>query len=191
MNELRLQQFYEHLQKNPDCLTKAKEFGDDMSALAAYAHDLGYEVTAEELTAFGDKAKQKLEVKWKELDTAKESLTDGAKQFMEFSKLADTDPEVAKRIAELSKSPQELIAYGKGKGFSFDTNDMKEVAKKLMEQEEELSDDELEAVAGGLSVFVVLAFIAVAVVGGAAVAGGVAAAGAAAVAICLTTASSS
>jgi len=191
MNEQRLQQFYEHLQKNQDCLTKAKEFGGDMTALAVYAAELGYEITAEELTAFTSKVKQELEVKWKELDTAKTTLSAGEKQFMEFSKLADTDPEVAKRIAELSKSPQELIVYGKGKGFSFDTNDMKEVAKKLMEQEEELSDDELEAVAGGISVFVVLAFIAVAVVGGAAVAGGVAAAGAAAVAICLTTASSS
>jgi len=70
-------------------------------------------------------------------------------QFLEFSKLADTDPEVAKRITEASKSPQELIAYGKETGFTFDMRDMEEVAKKLIEQEEELSDDELEAAAGG------------------------------------------
>jgi len=191
MNELKLQQFYDHLQKNPDCQKKAKEFGDDTTALAAYALELGYAITAEDLTAFKSKAKQVLEAKWKELDTAKASLSDGAKQFMEFSKLADTDTEVAKRIAELSKSPQELIAYGKGKGFSFDTNDMKEVAKKLMEQEEELSDEELEAVAGGSTMLLlVLAFMSAAVVGGAVVAGAGVAAGAGAVAVCVMSAQS-
>ena len=191
MNELKLQQFYDHLQKNPDCQKKANEFGDDTTALAAYALELGYAITAEDLTAFMSKAKQVFEAKWKELDTAKTTMSAGEKQFMEFSKLADTDTEVAKRIAELSKSPQELIAYGKGKGFSFDTNDMKEVAKKLMEQEEELSDEELEAVAGGSTMLLlVLAFMSAAVVGGAVVAGAGVAAGAGAVAVCVLSAQS-
>jgi len=140
------------LLKNPDCLAKAKELGDDMTALAAYACELGYEVTAEDLFAFGGKTRQILEAKWKELDANKESLTGGAKQFMEFSKLADSNPEVAKRVTELSGNPQELIAYGKEKGFIFDAKDMEEVAKKLMEQDEELSDDELESAAGGIVV---------------------------------------
>jgi len=152
MKELNLQQFSNHLAQNPDCLAKAKEFGDDMAALAAYAHELGYEVTAEELTVFRSKTRQTNEAKWKEIETGKESLSDGAKQFLEFSKLADTDPEVEKRITKASKSPQELITYGKEKGFTFDTKDMEEVAKKLMEQEEELSDEDLEAVAGGITV---------------------------------------
>ena len=155
MNELKLQQFYSHLVKNPDCFAKAKEFGDDMTALSRYALELGYEITAEDFTAFNDKAKQILEVKWKGLDTAKESLSDGAKQFLEFSKLADTDSEIAKQITETSKSPQEMIAYGKEKGFIFDAKDMEEVAKKLMEQDEELSDDELESVAGGVTLLAV------------------------------------
>jgi len=155
MNEIKLQQFYEHLQKNQDCFAKAKEFGGDMTALAAYALGLGYEITAEEFAAFDSKVKQELEAKWKELDIGKTSMSDGAKQFMEFSKLADADTEVAKRITELYKSPQEMITYGKEKGFSFDTNDMEEVAKKLMEHDEELSDDELEAVAGGVTLLAV------------------------------------
>ena len=155
MNELKLQQFYDHLQKKPECLSKAKEIGSDMTALSRYALELGYEVTAEELTAFSSKAKRVLEAKMKELETSKAALSDGAKQFMEFSRLADADPEVAKRITELFKSPQEMITYGKEKGFSFDTNDMEEVAKKLMEQEEELSDDELEAAAGGVTLLAV------------------------------------
>ena len=161
MSGLKLQQFYNHLAKNPDKLSKVKKFDGDMTALAAYAHELGYEVTAEDLTAYNNKTKQALESKWKELDAGKASMSFGAKQFMEFSKLADTDEEVAMRITEASKSPQELIAYGKEKGFVFDTKDMKEVAKKLMEQEEELSDEELEAVAGGTTAtFVVLGILA-------------------------------
>ena len=190
MNELKLQQFYDHLQKNPDCQIKAKEFGDDTTALAAYALELGYAITAEDLTAFKSKAKQVLEVKWKELDTAKASLSAGAKQFMEFSKLSDTDAEVEKRITEASQNPQELIAYGKEKGFTFDTDDMKEVAKKIMEQEEELSDEELEVVAGGGTMLLLaLAFMSAAAVGGAAVVGGVAA-GAAVAAVCVMSARS-
>jgi len=161
MNEKKLQEFSNHLAKNPQCLEKAKEFEGDMTALAAYARELGYEVTAEELTAFRSKQRKALETKLKELDAGKASMSFGAKQFMEFSKLADTDEEVAMRITEASKSPQELIAYGKEKGFVFDTKDMKEVAKKLMEQEEELSDEELEAVAGGTTAtFVVLGILA-------------------------------
>jgi len=178
MNELKLQQFKNHLAQNPECLEKAKSFGGDMAALAAYARELGYEVTAEELTAFRSKTRKALETKLKELETDKASLSDGAKQFMEFSKLAETDAEVEKRIAEASKSPQELIAYGKEKGFVFDTDDMKEVAKKLMEQEEELSDEELEAVAGGITAAVAVGLLivgAIGVVGGVAVGVGVAA----------------
>jgi len=179
MNELKLQQFKNHLAQNPQCLEKAKSFGGDMAALAAYAHELGYEVTAEELTAFRSKTIQALEVKMKELEADKTSLSAGAKQFMEFSKLAETDAEVEKRITEASKSPQELIAYGKEKGFTFDTDDMKEVAIKLMEQEEELSDDELEAVAGGLTVAIAFALgivAAIVVTGGVVVGVGVSAA---------------
>jgi len=167
MNELKLQHFYDHLVKDPDCRTRAKEIGDDMTALAAYARELGYEITAEELTVFTGKAKQLLETKWKEIEASNESLSDGAKQFMAFSQLADTDAEVEKRITEASQNPQELIAYGKEKGFTFDTDDMKEVAKKLMEQEEELNDEELEAVAGGTTLAVVFVISVMAVVGGA------------------------
>ena len=157
MNEKKLQEFSNHLAKNPQCLEKAKEFEGDMTALAAYARELGYEVTAEELTAFRSKTRKALETKLKELEASKESMSAGAKQFMEFSMLAETDEEVAKQITAASKNPQELIAYGKEKGFVFDTDDMKEVAKKLMEQEEELSDDELEAVAGGATVAIAFA----------------------------------
>jgi len=166
MNEQKLQQFYNHLEKNPDELAKAKSFKGDMTALAAYAHELGYEVTAEELTTFTNKTKQALEAKWKELNASKESISDGAKQFMEFSKLADTDGEVAKQITEASKSPQDLIVYGKKKGFTFDTKDMEEVAKKLMEQKDELSDDELAGVAGGTIVgFAISVLVVGAIVG--------------------------
>ena len=186
MNEQILQRFYDYLVKNPDCLAKAKEFGDDMTALAAYAHELGYDVTAEAFMEFKSKARQTNEAKWKEFETSKGSLSVGAKQFLEFSKLADTDPEVEKRITKASKSPQELIVYGKEKGFTFDTKDMEEVAKKLMEQEEELSDDELEAVAGGITLVGLAAVGLIAVVG--VMAGGVVAVGAVGAVLCATAA---
>ena len=165
MNELKLQHFYDHLAKNPACRTRVKEIGGDMTALAAYARELGYEITAEELTVFTGKAKQMLEIKWKEIEASNESLSGGAKQFMAFSQLADTDPEVAKKIAEASKSPQDMITYGKEKGFIFDEKDMEEVAKKLMEQEEELSDEELEAVAGGTTLAVLFVISVMGAVG--------------------------
>jgi predicted ribosomally synthesized peptide with nif11-like leader len=182
MKEQTLIAFITYLDKNKECSEKVKELGNDNAAIAAYARELGYNFTPDELSDFKAKAQQLIGDKWRQLD--EEAFTGGAKNFMEFTKLAETDNEIAKRVAELSGKPQGLIEFGKEKGFDFNAQDMKKVAKKLMEQEEELSDEELESVAGGftLSIVAVIGLVAGVggLVGGAAV--GAAAVGAVAVA---------
>ena len=159
MNEQKFSEFSEYLAKNKNGLEKVKELGNDYAALAEYARELGYDLSPDEIKHFLAGTQKEIESKWSNLDS-EQTLSDGAKQFMAFSKLADADAETAKQIAELSKNPQDLIAYGKEKGFDFDEKDIKEVAKELMEQEEELSDEELESVAGGVTLFLAVAIIA-------------------------------
>jgi len=148
VNEQKFSEFSEYLAKNKECLEKVKELGSDYAALAEYASELGYDLSPDEIKYFLAGKQQEIEATWSNLGS-EQTLSDGAKQFMAFSKLADTDAKIAEQIAELSGCPQELIAYGKEKGFNFDENDIKEVAKKLMEREEEISDTELETVVGG------------------------------------------
>ena len=113
------------------------------------------------------------------------SLSPGAKEFYAFMKLADTNDEMALRLVELANStPEELIAFGAEKGFAFDKQDMLAVGKDILEPSDELSEEELELVAGGLvDIGLALVFVGcvlgLAAVGGVAVAGGAAAGGAA------------
>ena len=159
MNEQKFGKFSEYLVKNKECLEKMKGLGNDFAALAAYTCELGFDFTPDDMKDFMSGLQQEIGSKWKNIESV-QTLSSGAKQFMAFSKLADADAETAKQIAELSKNPQDLIAYGKEKGFDFDEKDIKEVAKELMEQEEELSDEELESVAGGVTLFLAVAIIA-------------------------------
>ena len=176
MKEQALIAFITYMEKNKECSEKVKELGDDNAAIAAYARELGYELSPDDLTEFKAKAKQLLDEKWQQL--GEEAFTGGAKQFMEFTKLAETDDEIAKRVAELTNNPQGLIEFGKEKGFVFNARDMEEVAKKLMEREEEINDEELETVVGGFVLGAMLVVAGIAAVGtvagvvGGAVAGG-------------------
>ena len=179
MKEQALIAFITYMEKNKECSDKVKEIGDDNAAIAAYARELGYELTPDDLSEFKAKAKQLLDDKWKQLD--EEAFAGGAKQFMEFTKLAETDNEIAKRVAELTNNPQGLIEFGKEKGFVFNARDMEEVAKKLMAQEEEINDEELETVAGGVLLGILLVVSGIAAVGAVAGVVGGAAAGAAVV----------
>jgi len=164
MKEQTLIEFITFLDKNRECFEKVKELGDDNAALAAYARELGYDLTPGDISELKVKAQQLIGDKWRQLDESAMSV--GAKQFMEFSKLAETNNDIAKGVAGLSGNPQGLIEYGKEKGFVFNARDMEEVAKKLMAQEEELSDDELESVAGGITLTVLAVIGAVGLVGG-------------------------
>ena len=85
MKEQALLAFIDYMKKNKECSDKVKEIGDDNAALAAYANELGYELTPDDLSEFKAKAKQLLDEKWQQL--GEEAFTGGAKQFMELQSL--------------------------------------------------------------------------------------------------------
>ena len=64
--------------------------------------------------------------------------------------MSETDEEVGKRLSGFTLgSADELIAYGKEKGFNFNRQDMKDFAESIMQPSDGLSDEELELAAGG------------------------------------------
>ena len=153
------ERFFKFLMENQECQAKVKSFGGDVDALAAYARELGYDFSPEELREHHDKAllllKSRMQKKLKQPDA---SLSSGAREFYALIKLTETDGEVAKRLAELGMdAPEELIAYGKEKGFTFSKQDLQSVGKNILEPSDELSDEELEMAAGGAAfAFVIL-----------------------------------
>ena len=183
MNKGNLEQFFELLAKDEELQAKVKSFEGDVDALAAYARELGYDVSPGELREYQHKAhalmKGRLQQK---LDRADASLSPGAQAFYAFMKLADTDVAVAKRLEEMATgTPEELIAYGKEKGYIFDRQDMLDIGKDILEPSDELSDEELELAAGGTTAFLIMLGIGAIVAGGAlvfGVAGGAAITGA-------------
>ena len=186
MSEKGLEQFLQLLAENQELQAKIKTFGGDVEALAAYAGEQGYDISAEELRAYQDKARELFVNRLqKRMDRPDAPLSPGAQAFYAFTKLAETDAEVAQRLAELaSGTPEELIAYAKEKGFVFDEQDMRAVGEDILEPSDELSEEDLELAAGGLvDVGLALVFVGcvlgLAAVGGVAVAGGAAAGGAA------------
>ena len=189
MNRENLEKFFNFLAENQELQAKVKSFGGDADALAAYAREQGYEFSPEELRIYQDKARELLKSRLqKKLVQPDVSLSLGARDFFALMKLAETDEEVARRLEDLTagsqEAPEELIAYGKEKGFVFDRQDMLAIGKDILEPSDELSDDELELAAGGLvDIGLALVFVGcvlgLAAVGGVAVAGGAAAGGAA------------
>ena len=66
-------------------------------------------------------------------------------------KCSEEDETVKNRLNELvAGDPSAVIAYGKELGYDFTEKDLDQLGKALLEQEEELSDEELEQVAGGI-----------------------------------------
>ena len=154
--------FSRHLTENPECQAKAKGFGGDVDALSAYARELGYNISSEELREYQQQVQKFVQSKIKKAEQSRISLSEGAKAFYKLMELAESDEGVARRLEELSSgTPEELIAYGKEKGFIFTEQDIKDVSKDILEPQDELSEEELELVAGGTTVFA-----AILVVGG-------------------------
>jgi len=186
MNRESLEKFFNFLAENQEHQAKVKNLGGDVDALVSYARELGYEFSPEELRIYQDKARELLKSRLqKKLAQPGVSLSPGARDFYALTKLAETDEEVAKRLEEIAsgsqETPEELIAYGKEKGFNFDRQDMLAVGKDILEPSDELSDDELELAAGGTTAFLIMLGIGAIVAGGAlvfGVAGGAAITGA-------------
>ena len=180
MNRKDLEGFFKFLAENQEHQDKLKSLGGDADALSAYAKELGYDVSPEALRECQNKARELLSIRMqKKLEEPKASLSPGAQAFFAFMNLAKTDEEMEKRLEELATgTPEELIAYGKEKGFVFDRQDMLAIGKDILEPEDELSDEELEMVSGGIVDLIALAVfvgigLGVAVAGGVGVAAGV------------------
>ena len=151
MSKENVGRFFRFLCENKECQSKVKRLGADPNALADYARELGYDFSPEELQEHRNKALQLIKKRAQEvLQQPDISLSPGALAFYKFVKLAETDGEVSKRVAELAESPpQAIIAYGKEKGFIFNEQDMQTFCKNILDSSDELNDDDLELVAGG------------------------------------------
>ena len=176
MNNKGLEQFFNKMAEDPAIQTHVKSISGDMDALAAYAVALGYDVSAEDVRTYTDKAMKiltaKLQVKAVSPAAAE---SPGAQAFFSLTKLADSDESIAKRLEELSVgTAEELIAYGAEQGFTFSKQDLLAIGENILEPSDELSDEELELAAGGTSLLcaaTVLAFASAAALAGGAVIG--------------------
>jgi len=150
------------LMENKEILAKVKSFGDSNDKVSAYAKEMGFDVSSEELREYQDMAIRILDSRIQKLKQSEATLSPGAKEFYKLIELSETDEDVANRMVELgSGTVNDLIAYGKEKGFTFTEQDIKAVSKDIMDSSDELSEEELEMVAGG----VLFAFAAAVVVG--------------------------
>ena len=186
MGKESLDKFFNKMAADSELKAKVKSFGGDADELVAFAKDQGYEFSAEELKEYQEKARELLLGRLNK--TAKKPVVEqspGVQAFFALTKLAESDEEAGKRLNELaSGTPEELIAYGREKGFIFNEQDMTAIGKDILDPSDELSEEELELAAGGLvDVGLALVFVGcvlgLAAVGGVAVAGGAAAGGAA------------
>ena len=190
MGKESIERFFQTLAENQEHQEKVKECGGNVEALAAFAREQGWDFSAEELRDYQAKVRELLIGKLqKKLDKPDVSVSPGAQAFYELIKQAETDESVAERLAELGTAPAEdLIAYGKEKGFIFTKEDMLAVGKNILEPSDELSEEELELAAGGTTL-VLLGFLAVGLVAaGGLAAGAVVGGGAAAMVVAFTSA---
>ena len=170
MGRESLEQFFKLLAENPEHQAKLK---GDIDELTKYAREQGYHFSAEELREYQDKARQLLKNKIHiKLQQSDDSRSPGAQNLYALMKMAETDEEIAKRLEELeTATPEELIAYGKEKGFSFSEQDIQDFGKDILKPSDELSEDELELAAGGTTVLVAFGVSAAIVLGIAALGG--------------------
>ena len=185
MNE-NMQKFLNFLAEDKERQDKANSFKGDFDALSAYARESGFEISAQDLLELKESSNKLLEARLQRVQQPVLPQSPGVKAFFDLSRLAETDESIAKRLEEIgTDATDELIAYGAEKGFIFTAQDLADIGKEILAPSEELSDEELELVAGGTSLLVALAFfaasvgVAVAVGAGVGVGFGAAAGGAA------------
>ncbi|MCL2069232.1 MAG: Nif11-like leader peptide family natural product precursor [Oscillospiraceae bacterium] len=146
-----LQKFLNFLAEDKERQAKANSFDGDADAISAYAQECGFEVSAQELGQLRENSRKFIEARMKKAEAQKAQLTPGVQALYALMELAETDSEVAKELEALGPdvTRAQLIAYGKEKGFVFGEQDLDDVGKDALDQSEELSDEELELVAGG------------------------------------------
>ena len=118
MSRAGLEKFYTFMMDSKECQAKVKSFGGDADALAAYAREVGYDFSAEDLREYQDKAQRVLENRMqKKLCQPEATLAPGVREFCALIKLAESDEETAKRLEELNTGTlEELIAFARKKG---------------------------------------------------------------------------
>jgi predicted ribosomally synthesized peptide with nif11-like leader len=99
------------------------------------------------------------------------------KHLKEYGKMIAENEEIKDRAKEIGFDVEGQIAYGKELGFDFSMEDMQALAEEAGVSEDELSEEQLEQIAGGIATTTiaagaVLAGLALLVIGGGAVASG-------------------
>ncbi len=69
----------------------------------------------------------------------------------DFGKKIAEDEDVRNRAKEIGFNPEEIIAYGKELGLDFNEEDMNALAEEVGFREDELTEEQLQMIAGGLS----------------------------------------
>ncbi|BAF60534.1 hypothetical protein PTH_2353 [Pelotomaculum thermopropionicum SI] len=167
-----LNRFMQFLAENEEAANKVKEVGvENLEAIAAYARELGYEFDRRELEEvmnkvtelYGARIKKNLE---KAAAAADKEQRPGMRNLHRFVQLVGENAEIAKKVQEIGFSdPGAIIAYAREHGFEFDEQDLEEFGSQMLEQSDELSEEELEQVAGGVWPGVVLGVAAAGVAG--------------------------
>jgi len=95
----------------------------------------------------------------------------GMRNLHRFVQLVGENKEIAEKVQEISfDDPKAIIAYARDLGFEFDEKDLEEFGGNMLERSDELSEEELEMVAGGfVDLMALVAFLSIAAAGAAAV----------------------
>ena len=158
--------------ENEEAANKVKEIGvENLEAIAAYGRELGYEFERRELEELRNKVtelnrariKKNLE---KAAAAAKKEQRAGMQNLNRFVQLVGENAEIAQKVQEIGFSdPGAIIACARELGFAFDERDLEDFGSQMLEQSDELSEEELEQVAGGVWPGVVLGVAAAGVAG--------------------------
>ncbi|MCL6611575.1 MAG: Nif11-like leader peptide family RiPP precursor [Peptococcaceae bacterium] len=173
-----LKRFLQFLAENEEAAGKVKGMGvDNLDAIVAYGKELGYEFDRQELEELRSKvvelykarAKKNLE---KVVAAAEKEQRPGMQNLHRFVQLVGENAEIAQKVQEISfNDPKAIVAYAGELGFEFDERDLEEFGSKMLEKADELSEEELDQVAGGAVPAILTVAAAGAVVAGVGAAG--------------------
>ncbi len=159
MSKESMQHFLDMMAKNPEVAEKVKEVAQKgPQAFLDYAEELGYAIEEEDLKELGEKVAEALKVQIKkrtekllsDLEKEQSPQDEGMKNLIQFMKDSEEDEAVKTKLNELvAKDPSAVIDYARERGYDFSEKDLDRLGKALLEQKEELSEEDLDQVAGG------------------------------------------
>ncbi|BAF60536.1 hypothetical protein PTH_2355 [Pelotomaculum thermopropionicum SI] len=163
-----LNKFMQFLAENEEAAGKVKEIGvENLEAIAAYGRELGYEFDRRELEELRSKVadlnRARIKKNLEKAAAADKEQRPGMRNLHRFVQLVGENADIAKKVQEIGlDDPKAIIAYAKEHGFEFDERDLGEFGSRMLEKSDELSEEELDQVAGGWTAAVVLAGVVVA-----------------------------